>query len=668
MSYEKLNLYLLKPSKYDDDGYVIRHWKGVLPSNTLACLYGLSEDVRKREVLGSGLKWHVEAIDETVQKVNIRKIIQSSKQKKAKTIVCLVGVQSNQFPRARDLALAFRQAGLDVLMGGFHVSGILSTFSNLSSELTALTDVGVTLVAGEAEGRLETILQDALQTKLKPVYNFLHMPADLSEAPMPEFPPNLMNRYAVKRFTTLDCGRGCPFACSFCTIINVHGRAMRFRPVESIVAWVRDSYAQGLTHYFFTDDNFSRNKNWEAIFDALTSLREQEKMNVSFMMQVDAQSHRISNFIPKAKRAGCSQVYIGMESLNEENLKLAGKKQNQISEFQNLVSAYQAVGIAAHLSYIIGFPFDNEQSVTNDLNRLQSELGAEQASFFMLTPLPGSDDYRKGVAKSMVMDADLNNFDSFHETFQHPRMKHQAWSRAYQEAWKHFYNVENLKVILKKTPVARYWGVFLNAVWYKNAIQVEGGHPMLHGFVRLRSRTERRPDYSQENLWVYFRRRVGDFARSVSGWVKLALEMEEVWLATRRRNPLEERVLLELAQFQKRVTEWRGLRVQELQTLYRRAAVYLRKTANPKLISEARVPNRLWLWFKKSNILSDLLTVTRAPMDHFWKEIGERLKRGGLLQIRFDQVVVMSFREAILLMKFIISLLRGSVLRRQTSG
>ena len=153
--FRRLRLYLIKPSKYDDDGYVIRHWKGVLPSNSLACLYGLSEDVRKRRVLGPDLQWEIELIDETVERVDVEKIVRSGRGKETKTVICLVGVQSNQFPRAQDLALGFRQAGLDVLIGGFHVSGILATLSDLSPEIKSLRNQGVTLVAGEVEGRWE---------------------------------------------------------------------------------------------------------------------------------------------------------------------------------------------------------------------------------------------------------------------------------------------------------------------------------------------------------------------------------------------------------------------------------------------------------------------------------------------------------------------------------
>ena len=151
--YDRLHLCLVKPSKYDDDGYVIRYWKGVLPSNTLACLYGLSEDVKKRGVLGENLDWRIEAIDETVQRVDVARIARLSRSKGTKTIVCLVGVQSNQFPRALDLALDFKRAGLDVLIGGFHVSGVLATLGQLPPDLLTLQEAGVTLVAGEVEHR-----------------------------------------------------------------------------------------------------------------------------------------------------------------------------------------------------------------------------------------------------------------------------------------------------------------------------------------------------------------------------------------------------------------------------------------------------------------------------------------------------------------------------------
>lgn len=659
--HRRLELYLIKPSKYDDDGYVIRYWKGVLPSNTLSCLNGLSEDIRRRGILGRDLKFNIWNVDETVEHVNIRKIVRTSGIRGSKTVVCLVGVQSNQFPRAYDLALTFRKSGIDVLMGGFHVSGVLAMLPKLSPELQKLQEAGVTLVAGEVEERWEMILKDALEGQLKSIYNFLQDKPDLSSAPMPVFPQHLRDAYAVRHMGTLDCSRGCPFACSFCTVINVQGRVMRFRPVESILKMIRENYLrQKVSFYFFTDDNFSRNKNWGAIFDGLIRLRYEENIPITFMLQADTQSHRLPGFVSKAAKAGCSQVFIGLESLNEKNLEESGKKQNKVHDFQNMITLYQKAGIVTHLAYIVGFPFDSEESVTLDMARLQNELRASQASFFMLTPLPGSLDHKTALSRGMIMDADLNNFDSFHETFHHGQMHSGAWTRAYESAWKSFYSVPHMIQILKQAPAKKYWDIFLNFIWYKNSIQVEGGHPMLDGFIRLKSRKERREIYPIESRRAYFKRRAGDLKKTLIGWVKLAMEMEEVWLETRRRGALEERVVLELFRQQKRVSDWRNLRVRELQSLYQKAAAYLEHSYERGISASVRIPTRFQLWLKKWNIFSDSLTFTRRSMDEFWGNVIQYLKQNEINHIHFLRVASIGFREFALFTQFLFNITKRS--------
>src|SRR5262249_49901748 len=146
-----LHVVLLKPSKYDDAGYVLRHWRGVLPSNTLACLYALTEDVKQRRALREDLELTSELLDEAVHKINVAKIIRRSRRPGWKTVVCLVGVQTNQYPRAVDLARAFRAAGMDVIIGGFHVSGTLALFHNPTPAIQELLDLVLTLSTRELQ-------------------------------------------------------------------------------------------------------------------------------------------------------------------------------------------------------------------------------------------------------------------------------------------------------------------------------------------------------------------------------------------------------------------------------------------------------------------------------------------------------------------------------------
>ncbi|HET8759941.1 MAG TPA: radical SAM protein, partial [Nitrospiria bacterium] len=131
---------LIKPSHYDDDGYVIRWLRSCIPSNTLACLYAITEAVATSGRLGPDVDLPIDVYDETNQRIPVKKIIRQLTAPGARGVVCLAGVQSNQFPRAMDLAREFRRAGVTVLIGGFHVSGCLSMLETLPPDLTAAMD------------------------------------------------------------------------------------------------------------------------------------------------------------------------------------------------------------------------------------------------------------------------------------------------------------------------------------------------------------------------------------------------------------------------------------------------------------------------------------------------------------------------------------------------
>ncbi len=646
MTYKKLHFYIIKPSKYDDDGYVIRYWKGVLPSNTLACLYALTKDVRDREVLGKGLQWKITLIDDTVQRPPYEKIFRSAKAKGTKTIVCLAGVQSNQFPRAADIAFKLRERGIDVLMGGFHVSGVIATLPDLSPELKELRDIGVTLVAGEGEGgHWETLLRDAMENRLRPVYNFLNDIPDLSDAPIPEVLPGTMRRYALSHYGTLDCGRGCPFGCSFCTVINVQGRKMRYRNVDKILKKIRENFHKhGITNYFFTDDNFCRNKNWESIMDGLIEMREKENMRIHYLMQIDTQSHKVPRFVEKAARSGCQSVFIGMESLNEANLVAVQKIQNKTGEFRELVDSFHRVGIVTHLSYIIGFPFDTAESVKKDVERLVS-LGSGQTSFFMMTPLPGAMDYKVALEKKMLWDSDLNNYDTFHETHRHARMKPGEWLRAYEKAWHQFYSIENMKHILKNIGREPYWGVFANFVWYKNGFDVEGGHPMIHGFFRLKGRDERRRIFPREKRLDYLRRRVSDIRSVLKGWWKLCWELCEVWISTHERCKNDRGIAAVLEDTPQ--VHWRDFSLEQIRDLYRQTGL--------------AVPPTFWLIFLKANLFWDNYAPTRAPFAAFWKDTTIKWRRNQFFKINFLRLISVLIQDSAIFIRFLLAVITCDV-------
>src|ERR1700756_2017293 len=128
---------MIKPTHYDDDGYPIQWVRSAIPSNTLACLNGLAEDARRRQVLGPDDEIRLHTYDGTNRSVRPDRIIRMIRQEGGRALIGLVGVQSNQFPRAVDLARPFLAAGLPVCMGGFHISGCLAMLPELPSDIRA---------------------------------------------------------------------------------------------------------------------------------------------------------------------------------------------------------------------------------------------------------------------------------------------------------------------------------------------------------------------------------------------------------------------------------------------------------------------------------------------------------------------------------------------------
>src|SRR5947209_15164357 len=170
---EIFDLILIKPSHYDDDGYVIQWARSSIPANTLAALYGLARDCADRRVLGDDVEIRITAWDETNTRIKPGTIVQRIRDNGGRGLVALVGVQTNQFPRAVDIARPLRAAGIPVCIGGFHVSGCIAMLPDTPPELQEAMGLGIALFAGEAEGRLDDLLRAAYRDEMQPLSNFM---------------------------------------------------------------------------------------------------------------------------------------------------------------------------------------------------------------------------------------------------------------------------------------------------------------------------------------------------------------------------------------------------------------------------------------------------------------------------------------------------------------
>ena len=134
------HLILIKPTHYDKDGYPLQWRYSTIPSNALACVNGIALDARDRKVLGDNVEIRIHAQDETNSRVRKDRLISMIRRDGGKALIGLVGVQSNQFPRAIDLARPFLAAGIPVCIGGFHVSGSLAMLDGTPPEIAAAHD------------------------------------------------------------------------------------------------------------------------------------------------------------------------------------------------------------------------------------------------------------------------------------------------------------------------------------------------------------------------------------------------------------------------------------------------------------------------------------------------------------------------------------------------
>jgi hypothetical protein len=491
----------------------------------LACLNALAEDATRREVLGPGVDIRLHTYDETNRRVRPDRIIRMIQREGGRALIGLVGVQSNQFPRAVDLAQPFLDAGLPVCIGGFHVSGCIAMLPELPADIKAAQDKGISFFAGEAEERrLDGVMRDAFNSRLMPLYNYMDDLPSLVGEPPPFLPRQHVSRTSGS-LSSIDLGRGSPYQCSFCTIINVQGRKSRIRSADDLEKIVRENYAEGIKRFFITDDNFARNKDWEPLFDRMIEMRQGQGMNIGFTIQVDTLCHKIPNFIEKATKAGVRRVFIGLENINPDNLIAAKKRQNKITEYREMLQMWRNHGAITYAGNILGFPADTKETIKRDIEIIKRELPVDILEFFFLTPLPGSEGSQKAL--------DARDLDgSRHEQIrpQPPGLAsrqdvgpgmggglstglgHLLYVGAHQHD-----PAAHLR--LSGRP-----GTTLSTIlWFYLMILFEGVHPLEGGALRLKFRRDRHSTMKRENPLVFYAKYWGGTALKVWQYARVYL-------------------------------------------------------------------------------------------------------------------------------------------------
>jgi hypothetical protein len=235
-------------------------------------------------------------------------------------------------------------------------------------------------------------------------------------------------------------------------------------------------------------------------------LRNNEGIKFHFLIQVDTLAHKIPRFIDKAAQAGCKYVFVGLESVNPENLAQMKKGQNRISEYRHMFQDWKRVGAMTYAGYILGLPGDTPQSIRRDIEIVQRELPVDLLEFTMLTPLPGSEDHQRLHRQGVWMEPDLNAYDLECVTIKHSRMSREEWQQVYYDAWDWYYSDAHYERVLKRNVAmgAKTMRIWRSWAQIYGAAKFEGVHPQQCGYFRRRVRTERRAEAPREAALPFY--------------------------------------------------------------------------------------------------------------------------------------------------------------------
>lgn len=349
----------------------------------------------------------------------------------------LVGISTitSTAPRAYEIADLLRKRGVPVVIGGVH-----ATF--MPDEALEHADY---VLRGEAEDSLPKLinaLEEGRGLESVPGLSFrvgghvFHNPGmgrvdDLDTLPIPDF-SMLMGDKKLKVYPVMT-SRGCPYNCNFCTVTEMFGRGYRYRSKEHVLRELR-AIPRGATVFFY-DDNFTANVNRTK---ELLRMMIAEKITPNWTAQVRVDVARDRELLQLMKDSGCFYVYIGFESVNPDTLKAFHKKQS-LEEMNESIKVLHEYGIRVHGMFVLGSDEDDLDTVKSTVQYALKQ-SIDTVQFLILTPLPGSEQYKKLESEKRIIIKDWSYYDAHHVVFQPKKMTYFELQWGVFKAFLRFYS------------------------------------------------------------------------------------------------------------------------------------------------------------------------------------------------------------------------------------
>ncbi len=244
-------------------------------------------------------------------------------------------------------------------------------------------------------------------------------------------------------FLPLSSSRGCPYGCTFCSVLQVFGRKYRAKTPVKVIEEMED-LARYTDAIFFVDDNVGvRPERLEEV--CYRKLTRPWLKKLSFTLQVRAElALKHPELVTLLGQAGCTRVYIGFESADQKTLEAVNKKQ-QAGDMKKVVEIFQEAGIKVHGMFVIGFDTDDKSSFDKTLE-FAREIGADTVQFLALSMLPGTEMYAEMKAAGRLIESvSWEEVDGFNVTFRPKQMSPRELQMGILKITQEFYNRDFLK-------------------------------------------------------------------------------------------------------------------------------------------------------------------------------------------------------------------------------
>jgi len=354
----------------------------------------------------------------------------------------LVGISTITSPRAYAIADKVRKAGIPLVLGGVH-----PTF--LPEEALEHADY---VVRGEGEETMLELMErieagEPLDGVLGLSYNrdgeHHHNPdrpriCDLDLLPFPDF--SLLEGVDKLKIIPISASRGCPFDCNFCSVTAMFGRRYRFRSVDSLIEEISRYKNNRL---FFCDDNFTANLGHTK---ELLERMLRKNLTPRWSAQVRVEVARDRELLELMKRARCTALFIGFESINPKTLEAYNKKQD-VADIKECIKIIHRYGIKIHGMFVLGSDEDDVQTI-RDTGKFANKMGIDTIQFSILTPLPGSKLYNQLDREERILTKEWDLYDGLHAVYEPQQLTPYQLQLETFKAMKKFYSLPQFAKLL----------------------------------------------------------------------------------------------------------------------------------------------------------------------------------------------------------------------------